>query len=284
MTAGTPHVVVPPAPPSGRRQLLNEVRLTALDIWGIADWWTRLAILTAGLWPFVLGGLAGSIGPTVVVMLVLVPVAVLFAAFWRHTLIKVVGVAVLDRATWGERIRRRVLTVMGLELVVGIYFALIPIHNEPRLVPVFEAAIAAIVFFSFGTQNALTGRLTKVLYLLALGITLVFLLGGWGETKRKASDIFRSGDGKAAEAAVPRIKTFQISLPGGGRKSVTWNIDLYAPTEDDSFQWWGPPGTLAHFADGTVVPLTADVGRQTGEVFFTSPVPGEVLIEVTHHR
>jgi len=153
-------------------------------LWKTGNLWARWAIaLTAG-WPPVLA-LVGMIGvQPLTAFLGLIPVVALVFVLvaWTDPLV----IPILAITQGGRTGLQWISTVLAGELLLGVYFALVPVSAEPSLVPLLLLASAALLFLSLGVKFQGHGFVRAALIVLILAITAAFVAGGSDQLKRLA--------------------------------------------------------------------------------------------------
>jgi hypothetical protein len=135
----------------------------------------RIALLIIVLWPFSVVVAAIALDPataqTVVPIVDFIPAAAVFFL--------IIGAPFGFMVLWRDPIAQKGLIwfigLMGIELAVGVYFSTIPVSKDVGLVPLLILAAFAMLFLRIGR---IAGFLTKILALLIIGITLIFVFGG----------------------------------------------------------------------------------------------------------
>lgn len=259
-------------------------REDAADAYHWVNRWLRYAIIAALFELVIVAAVAGTVKPIWVKALIGIGLPAL------TILVPVILVPAIVGTIWAiPRVRRVlfwIITIVAVQSLYGIYLAFVPVSNNPGLLVLQVALMWVVVLLAWPARRYNLARGVQViLVMIVLVTTAAFYAGSYDKLGKKVKAI-GNDDAKAAPAMMPTTatQTFRIAVPGGNRKSEPWDLDRWTPTVDDSFRWWGPPGTLAHFEDGTSVSLFGAVGERTGKVRFTSPVAGQIKIEVTHHR
>ncbi len=182
----------------------------------------RLAIITALLWPaFAIGSgvlLTPANAQTLVPLVTLSPlipmVLFLLGAPYRYFLI-----AQDPDAKIGFR---WAAAFIGVELAIGVYFAVIPVSNDPGLTPLLVLTASAIFFL----RLAQVARwLRFLLVLLLIGITVIFIVGG----RERIQAVFNSPN----RVPVVRVPAQPQPLPhetGAQRRDVSPTTEPAAHT------------------------------------------------------
>lgn len=85
----------------------------------------------------------------------------------------------------GRTVLQWICTLVGAELALGFYFAVVPVANDPKLVFLVVLAAATIFFLSFGVQGKLASAVKFLLALFLIGATVVFYMGGREKIQKK---------------------------------------------------------------------------------------------------
>ncbi len=222
------------------------------------------------------------------------------------------GLSAWDRTARILRaILRGLLFFLLLDMAFGLYFSLLPIENDRRMV-LWIVFMGVIFLLAVAVQPASRVKAIRnwMVGILLVGSAIavfvlfpVFLLnGGWRETKSDVAKAFKD-DAKAAPAAVlPSVPTAEagdctatsctarIALPVNGSKSATVDIDAVVP-DTWNYSFSGPPGTVVHwenFGDSAPIDVGFDLGggkrgwgSRDGPVTFSAPVGtgGQVAIQ-----
>lgn len=136
----------------------------------------RVALITAVLWPIFAIFTALRLTPynaqTVTPLVTLSPLVPMFLFLLGAPFKYALTIAKDPDAKVGFR---WVAAFIGVELAIGVYFAVIPVSDDPGLTPLLILAASAIFFL----RVAQTARwLRWVLALFLVGVTFIFILGG----------------------------------------------------------------------------------------------------------
>jgi hypothetical protein len=145
-------------------------------LWNTGNLWARWAIGLIAGWPPILAIVALLNVPTLTSLLGLVPLAtvVFVLVAWSDPLV----IPVLAITQYGRTGLQWVSTVIAGELLLGVYFALVPVSNDPALVPLLLLVGACLTFLSMGAQFPAKPALQFALVALVALMTLAFIAGG----------------------------------------------------------------------------------------------------------
>jgi len=151
-------------------------------LWQTGNLWARWAIGLTAAWPPVLAIVAilGIRPLTAVVGLVPVATLVFVLVAWTDPLV----VPILAVTHLGRTGLQWVSTILAGELLLGVYFALVPVHNDPALVPVLLLTAAALMFLSLGIRFRGHDTIRMMLVTIIAAITIVMVMGGTAEFSR----------------------------------------------------------------------------------------------------
>lgn len=261
----------------------------------------RVLLLTVGaivFWP-VLFTLAALLpwGPGTVVAIVtlLGPLGTALwlslLPYWTGGVTVAAGLAVFNRGRLGDEARRlfrAVTLVLTGELLIGAFYVFIPVRKDPALIPIIMLVFMTLLFMRISGLKA--RWLTRLLVWLAIGITLVFLLGGRAtvsrmieEAREKATTERQTVELVEAEGENPLRAEVVLQGPrhcvgpvvitdqkGGGVVPAYWD-----------YFFAGPSKAQARFDDGAAGSLeywNQWVGIKGGRVCFTGPAGQTVKI------
>ena len=157
------------------KSVIEEVLRVIASIWNIGNVWLRRVAIFAIAVP--LGMLAAAmlipqdLAATVIPILALLPVAAIVVIALQKPMV----IATATTAEVGRKAIRAVSLVLAADLVFGIFLSLVPISNDPGLVPLFVLALVTILLLRIGNAR---GFVSGLLTLLAIGLTVIFLIGG----------------------------------------------------------------------------------------------------------
>jgi len=151
------------------------------------------------LWPMLMLAVSmSSFRPTALVAtLALVPVVVLVGSIWflRDPLLWLV---VWIKIPAARKPFLLLLGALGIEALAGIYFAIVPVSLDRGLVPLLLLVVVALCLFP-------KGLVRKSLIALAVGITLVFFLGGRTAAKEKWNSLGSSTPSSKQSMLTPYV-------------------------------------------------------------------------------
>jgi len=173
----------------------KQIKRSVIAAWNIANGWTRLGLAIIIAWPVVLliVALAGDRFLTSCLALMPLAATLIFASTFRDPLAVFApeiagGVGVPTLEALGSGARRWIPTIIGGELLWGIYLTLVPVWNDKRLLPFFFLVVGALFLLSIGVQGGLASLAKGMLTLFVLAITAIFFLGGRAEAEAKVLD------------------------------------------------------------------------------------------------
>jgi hypothetical protein len=114
-----------------------------------------------------------------------------------------------------------IAAITGAEMLMGIYFSLVPVSNDRGLMPVIGLIWIAIPLIYLGVKNAWGKKIGSLLILLMIILTAIFFLGGRNKSKEILSEPERTA-----------------STTSRAQEAITWVTDpdvIAAPDIDD----WG---------------------------------------------
>lgn len=158
-------------------QTLQALATIGRQLWKTGNDWARWSLALTAAWPAIIslvallgyGPLTATVGLTPVVALAFVMVA------WTDPLV----IPVLAAVHVGRTGIQWLSTILGTELLLSVYFALVPVYADPGLVPLLLLAAATQLFLRLGIQGAPARSAQAALWLLITVITVAFFLGGW---------------------------------------------------------------------------------------------------------
>lgn len=174
------------------QKALGEIQRRGKAAIGWVEWWVRLFLLVGLFCPVLMiwVALQGSLFWTSLTALVpAICFAVMMVSMPRAFLIPdFVGlVPGLGRQGGSlEAKRRLLLALLGGECLFGIYLTLVPVTNDPALLPLLVLVTVAGGCFWFSDHPGLM----KLMGWLAAGLAVVFFLGGRGPAKQWLSQTY----------------------------------------------------------------------------------------------
>lgn len=203
---------------------------TIAAIGSILNLWLGIGIFLAIAWPFALLLTAALLSPqnaiTVIPIVSLLPVLPAFFCLVGG------GVAIfrmgLDES--GRKALGWLAAAIGFELVIGVYLSTVPVSNDIRLIPLLILVVLAACFLSLG---GVSGTLVRLLVVIGVGITILFLLGGRGQASRLFE---RIKDGTPPPSTGPLSKVTRSYCPGGQDLSQIEIDTINVSLRPDCFQ------------------------------------------------
>jgi len=188
--------------------------------------------------------------------------------------LKTIGSAAGALKDFGVVAFRWVAKVIGLELLVGIYFTFVPVANAREWILPLALLMTTTVSLFLGKVN----QLAAIPIILLLGLTGVFFAGGMDEAAEwvnaqvdPASEATSTDVPSGCESSGDSIRCI-VTLKGEDALSdVVVNMDDLPPHTTCKFE--APVGTRVHLDNGVSKPLTGDTNFGTfgGEVRLTGP-------------
>ncbi len=170
-------------------------------VWRTGNQWARIGIGLVTLWPVALALVSLTGSTTLISLLALVPVgAVLFLFLAAIDPLVVAAAASIGPA---RRALRWGATIVGSEVMVGVYFSLVPIANDPGLAPLLLAAAAALLFLALGVRGPTVSWLMALLVVLILGLTAILVAGGRDAALRRLTSASNDTGRNVATSAQP---------------------------------------------------------------------------------
>jgi hypothetical protein len=165
----------------------------------------RVAITVAVLWPFGAVSTAVFLRPsnaqTIVPIIELTPLAslllVIIAAPFAFTVLFTNPLA-KQGFLW-------LCALVGVELSIGVYFAVVPVSNDPRLIPLLILSACAVFFLRIARYAQ---WLIVLLTLLIIGTTVIFIAGGRAkllESLRSAPTPAQHASDSSTASTVPQF-------------------------------------------------------------------------------
>src|ERR1700689_1695016 len=113
-------------------------------LWRRGNSWLRLACGILIAWPFAIAILAALVSPpaamTVIPIFTLAILLVLLAYLLNISL----ALAIVASIEGGRRIVLGLISLIGAELVIGVYFSVVPVANDRGLVPLLVLSACAL--------------------------------------------------------------------------------------------------------------------------------------------
>lgn len=194
------------------RDLWAEIWEFVVDLWDTGNWWVRAAIVFVFVPPlvallFALGGfnaVATAMALTPLLALVFVPLAIIDPL----VIVAVAGALGFHptAANFRQWLARWVPLYIGSVLAYGVYLFFVPVANNPVLVlPLIGAVGAVTLFVASGARGTVVRWTTRILAIIAIGITVVFFFSGKKEAEAQAAEQV------AATQAVARVEEFSFN-------------------------------------------------------------------------
>lgn len=142
------------------------------EIWKKGNKFGRLGVFFMVGWFVLLVSFAAFPVSILVKTIVFVPVigAVAFVAAYPV----ISGIVVAEPHT--RKAVQYIFTVLGVQTLVGMYFSVIPVSNNPNLIPTLIAAAIAYIFLSLGAVKGSGIRWIKFILIASMiAITFIFL-------------------------------------------------------------------------------------------------------------
>lgn len=272
--------------------------------WDTGNRWARRTIYWMVAYPFILIAIALfgnlTINTLVAIAIPLFAIVMLLMSNIGHRPLIVAGIAAFDE---GKAALRWLMFALGMEAVAGLYFGLVPITNDYRLIPILLLVVMALMFLSLSGVKKL-GFIKGILWLLTIGITVIFFYGGRDEVKKIGT---RTGEGDETSSAFvtkghmedgywvapekttikPRMEAWEVreDLSGGKDTRITTNcrepvtITALAPGESVQirhvdFGGWEMKNRCSYNAAGGAVPIYGETDKVTRPRFrYDLPFP-----------
>ena len=151
--------------------LLQEIWAIIVVFWNTGNRWIRWALVIFMSWPVatIISAISVPLLVPYIALLPLFTIVLLFIA-WLDPLV-VVAIAAFPK---GRMALKWLAGIIAVELVIGIYLSVVPVINNPVLVPLLILVITAMVFlFISPIKNKWAKR---ILYVLVVIITIIFFL------------------------------------------------------------------------------------------------------------
>ncbi|MFA6301178.1 MAG: hypothetical protein WC609_02395 [Candidatus Paceibacterota bacterium] len=130
--------------------ITNAIR-TVWNLWGIANFWVRVAIFVIVVSPTAVSLVALAGSPTATAIVVLLPIICIAGIFLWEIDPLVIPIlqrtpGIKDAVNAGIKIIKKIVAV---EFLMGVYFTLVPIHGRPGfLAPILLVIVAIIALWS----------------------------------------------------------------------------------------------------------------------------------------
>jgi hypothetical protein len=156
-------------------ETLEALLETLTAFWNTASRWVRWTIALIILSPIVVIAFAINGGTLPVSIAALLPILIIILIL---VVVNPLILIIMAIFTGGRVALRIIATIIGVELVIGIYFSIVPTWNDQGLIPLLILVLGAILFLAVGVGGKLAMTTIKILVLIAIVITAIFFLGG----------------------------------------------------------------------------------------------------------
>lgn len=235
------------------KSVFEEILRVVTSIWNIGNLWLRRAAIFAIILPCIMlaaaTALPQNLAVTVIPILALLAVVALVAVALQKPLV----VATATTVEAGRKAISTVALVLGADLVFGVYLSVVPISNDRGLVPLFALVLVAILLLRIGNAR---GIASSLLVLLAIALTVIFLLGGRG---RLAQTVGSWGTATAKQA-VPAPEAGLYPGYGEGRCDQDESQDFGQSSQSEILVtlnggcYHGPVALPTHWNNSVAVP------------------------------
>ena len=175
---------------------LQELWAIFVALWNTGNRIARATILFIVLWPILVCVVALMGSSTATSIAALIPVAAI--AFSIVAALDPIVIAVIAAFKKGRAVLTWIVTIIAAELVLGVYFSIVPVWNDRGLVPVVVLVAVAIFFLAVGTKGKIQKTAISAMTLIVIILTIIFFLGG----RDKAAGKFESKPPKTADATM----------------------------------------------------------------------------------
>jgi len=281
------------------RRLAGNIWDLTVDIWTTGNHLARWAIVLIVSWPFLLllVAMTGSGILTSLVSLVPVLIILLTLMMW----ISPGTLAVITVLKRGRTTLRAFATIIGMELVLGIYCALVPIQENRGLAIVVLLIFWALIFLSIGLKTKRSLAAIGFLSLILVILTASFFFSGVTKaakvalkrTNDRVEERVKKGEGffSAIEEEYPKSKAkddepARKEMPPAPAPEKIEVLTLtndwikFEPEPGKLYRYIAPHGTFVKYADGTGGPVNASYGEKSGPRLFSGPAGQKLIIQV----
>lgn len=186
---------------------LAELWAIFVALWNTGNRIARAAILLIVLWPALVAVIALIGFPAITSIVALVPVMAI--ALSIVAAIDPIVIAVIAAFKKGRTVFTWIATIIAMELVLGVYFSVVPIWNDRGLVPVVVLVAVAMFFLAVGVKGKTQKTAIGVMFVIIVILTAIFFLGG----REKVVAKFESTPTKTSAAAVSiPIESFTLRI------------------------------------------------------------------------
>lgn len=157
-------------------ELLSIIRriitLWVPELWRRGNHITRLSIILITSWPVAIIIIALAGVPTLTAIVALMPAIALIvlAVQMKHPVL----LPIFATIEGGQTVMRWIATIVGVELAIGLYFAIVPINNRPALVPILILAMLVALLLSVGVKSKITGFAKSAAVITIIVVTIMF--------------------------------------------------------------------------------------------------------------
>lgn len=188
---------------------LQELWAIFVALWNTGNRIARAAILLIVLWP-VLVAVTALVGfPTITSIVALTPVMAI--AFSIIAAIDPIVIAVIATFKKGRTIFTWIATIIAAELVLGVYFSIVPVWNDRGLVPVVVLIAVTMFFLAIGIKGKIQKTAISAMIFIIIVLTAIFFLGG----REKAAAKFESAPTKTSTTTTPAMPDYQLCAING---------------------------------------------------------------------
>lgn len=167
-------------------ETLRAVWAIIAAVWNTGNRLARWAIVIIALWPFLLVVVALAGIPLLTSLLALLPIVALLLLILAS--LDPLIIMAIGAFPQGRVCLRWIATIIGTELIVGVYLSVVPVWQDRGLVPLLVLIITAVLFFSIGIQGKWVKKAVGILILIAIAITIIFTLGGREKIEQKIKE------------------------------------------------------------------------------------------------
>lgn len=228
------------------------------ELWRTGNRWARWAIAVTAAWPLAIGAVGVIGSSTLVSVVALLPVAAIVLLL--ISALDPLVVAIIGVTREGRHGLRWVATIVGFELAIGVYFTIVPVRNDPSIVPLLLLASATLLFLNLGVASR-TGSLIKFIsILIIIFTTTAFFMGGSKAFLNWVRDRLASSNSSHGSAASAVRSPAAPSAPAP--PSVTARVRrIFGVAYSQSKQAWARsaygtgfsyPDTMLAFASGLI--------------------------------
>lgn len=206
--------------------MLQELWAIFVALWNTGNRWLRNGLTLVLFWPIAIA-ISALIGyPAIVAIVAMIPIMAivfLFIAFIDPLVLAAVALVKSGRTALAW-----LAGIVAAELIIGVYFSLVPVWNDRELIPVMLLIAVTFFFLAIGTQGKLKKMAISILTLAVVILTIIFFLGGRKEAKKEMKGMFTSTSYSFQQPAVVE-KTCPEDLakcePCEGAKNFEWPLD-----------------------------------------------------------